>query len=408
MHDRLPRILTTRVDFLSRFKEELVAQYGEAARDEIKQVIGGIGQLRYEVQTDKEFTLFEETTPEFKQWNEFINWIEGIGGRKSYFTTPWLHSECMVYRKLKLIFEQTTLLKDFDYFKDQKDHTLVSTLSSIQSIATFLDRTTVTTEKERHDRFINILKLNMWSNRCDLSVTGGDDMDLVEDPFVRIPFLNEFILADHTQEIWSCLVEKGGDCEVAIICDNSGYELFTDFIMADTLIHLKLAKRVTLHLKAIPWFVSDAIESDCDYLMNFLETHSFEALHKMGKRLRQRITDGQLAIHKPFDHFWVSGYEFAKMHDVDPELYQRLGKYQLLIFKGDLNYRKLVSDHNWEPTTPFKTALKGFQPTNLCALRTVKADTVCGIKPGVAEKLRALNEQWMRDGDYGVIQFASK
>lgn len=409
MYDRLPRILTTRVDYLARAKEEIVEQYGPAAREELKEVIGNISKLKYELQTDKEFSPFEETTPEFVRWNKFIEMIEGIGGKKSYFSTPWLYSECLLYRKLKLIFERTESLKDFDYFKDQKDHTLVSMLPSIKAIASFLDSSQINDDQERHNLFIKLLKLNLWGNRCDLSVSGGTEVQISDgvDPFVRIPQLDEFILADHTEQIWACLTENTS-AEVAIICDNAGYELFTDLILADYIIEQKLASKVVFHLKAIPWFVSDALEGDFMYLLNFLESQDVETLKKLGARGKNRLNVGQFAIHKPVDLFWTTGYEFPKMKEVDSDLYQRLSQAHLLIIKGDLNYRKLMSDCNWDPATPFKVALKGFAPTNLCALRTVKADTVSGLQPGVAEKLRATNELWMKDGDYGVIQFAHK
>jgi len=50
----------------------------------------------------------------------------------------------------------------------------------------------------------------------------------------------------------------------------------------------------------------------------------------------------------------------------------------------------------------------GFRPSNLCTLRTVKADLICGLGEGVAEQLFAKDKEWMLTGEYGVIQFASK
>lgn len=77
-------------------------------------------------------------------------------------------------------------------------------------------------------------------------------------------------------------------------------------------------------------------------------------------------------------------------------------------FKGDLNYRKLMGDINWDPTTEFAKALRTFHPANICALRTIKADTVSGLKPGVAERLTESNPKWMETGEFGLIQFSRK
>lgn len=49
-----------------------------------------------------------------------------------------------------------------------------------------------------------------------------------------------------------------------------------------------------------------------------------------------------------------------------------------------------------------------FRPTNLCSLRTVKADLICELKPGVAEKIAKQDALWMQTGQYGVIHFAKE
>ena len=92
------------------------------------------------------------------------------------------------------------------------------------------------------------------------------------------------------------------------------------------------------------------------------------------------------------------------MKTVAPELYSLLSESFLIIFKGDLNYRKLLADRNWMYTQDFSIALGGFQPTNVCALRTLKADLVTGLPPGVAEKTAKENKDWMITGQYAVLQ----
>lgn len=106
--------------------------------------------------------------------------------------------------------------------------------------------------------------------------------------------------------------------------------------------------------------------------------------------------------------FWTLPFEFTYMPKVDSSLYRQLAEAKAAIFKGDLNYRKLFGERNWDPATPIDDALQGFNPTKLCILRTVKADIVCGLAEGVAEKIEAQDPKWMETGNWGLIQFTDK
>lgn len=88
----------------------------------------------------------------------------------------------------------------------------------------------------------------------------------------------------------------------------------------------------------------------------------------------------------------------------NPALYNKISEAFLVIFKGDLNYRKLMGDINWVYTTDFLEALRGFRPTNLVSLRTVKADVITGLPPGKAESLKKEDPNWMETGRFGLIQ----
>lgn len=108
--------------------------------------------------------------------------------------------------------------------------------------------------------------------------------------------------------------------------------------------------------------------------------------------------------------FWTEGVGYDQMGRVAPELLRELReKSALVIFKGDLNYRKLTSDLQWPATTPFETsigALAGQIP--LLALRTCKADVVVGLAEGVEEKVVKEDPKWRVNGRYAVVEFVGK
>ena len=58
------------------------------------------------------------------------------------------------------------------------------------------------------------------------------------------------------------------------------------------------------------------------------------------------------------DPFWTYPHVYSELESADPQLYSTMAEAKLVIFKGDLNYRKLVGDINWETTVPFKTSLQ--------------------------------------------------
>lgn len=259
--------------------------------------------------------------------------------------------------------------------------------------------------------FRRLLKLNLWGNRNDLSVSLGVEIANENDsnPIEDIESFNEFLVVDQTHDIWKCISELNKKSEIVdIINDNSAYELMCDFILADFIISNNLANVIRFHVKAIPWFISDVTPSDFFWSLNQLENSPNEILRKTGQRWMKYVEDKKFVLIDPPSHFWTSGLEFYKMESVDPNLYNLISESHLAIFKGDLNYRKLLGDINWDTTTDFKTVLQGFQPTNLCTLRTVKADLVCGMKEGEAVKLKEKDPKWMETGRFGVIQFATK
>ena len=122
------------------------------------------------------------------------------------------------------------------------------------------------------------------------------------------------------------------------------------------------------------------------------------------------ISTGKIAITQHW--FWTTGSAFSEMPSRAGDLLQYLGKRDLVVFKGDLNYRKLTGDGLWPYTTPFKTALGPLgagSGLKILALRTNKADVCVGLKS--KDQIRQLDKEcpkggWLRTGKYGVISFS--
>ncbi len=215
-----------------------------------------------------------------------------------------------------------------------------------------------------------------------------------------------YVLADHTHQLWDILSRADGDSkEIAIVLDNSGFELFSDLCLAEWLLSDNKADKITLYCKSIPWFISDVTANDFDWTLTQLQSSNDVSLQTLGQLWKERINNGtmELVVHP----FWTTSYEYAAMKEVAPDLYASLSKALLVIFKGDLNYRKLLADRNWSYCQQFSTALQGFQPTNIVALRTLKADLVTGLPLGAANRACNENNDWMVTGQYAVIQVYS-
>jgi hypothetical protein len=76
----------------------------------------------------------------------------------------------------------------------------------------------------------------------------------------------------------------------------------------------------------------------------------------------------------------------------------------LTVFKGDLNYRRLVGDQLWPPTTPFEDVIAYF-PGPAAALRTLKSDVVTGLDGRTEAALDAAEGPgWRVSGTHALIQ----
>jgi len=90
--------------------------------------------------------------------------------------------------------------------------------------------------------------------------------------------------------------------------------------------------------------------------------------------------------------------------DIPPSLRHELESADLVISKGDANYRRLLGDRHWPFTTPLEKILNHLS-TPLLVLRTLKAEVAAGISSPEIERAQKMDANWMTDGRWGVVQF---
>lgn len=250
----------------------------------------------------------------------------------------------------------------------------------------------------------------MWGNKCDLSISAGTQVYNQLKESGQLKSLLEHIIVNQTEDVWHHIQQLQAErankpIRMDFVLDNAGFELFTDLCFAEFLLDKKLCDVVHFHVKNIPWFVSDTSKADFLWTIEQCIKSQETELQQIGKRWKLRLEEKTFVIVENL--YWTLPNDYAAMKQTGSDLYSNLSKSQLIIFKGDLNYRKLIGDRSWPFTTSFKEALHGFVPAPLCTLRTLKADLVVGLVENQADKLQQENENWMVTGQYAVIQFCN-
>lgn len=217
--------------------------------------------------------------------------------------------------------------------------------------------------------FIEMCEICLWGNATDLSFLRSltyEDIQKLQGADAR-KNAQKNILVNDLPAAYNALkaAQKTGkkDRRVDIVLDNAGFELFVDLVLAGYLSAAGLATQIVLHPKSIPWFVSDVIPADFAALLGALANPQsfYSAPDEHAGQLSQPLSDtevsdlsflfqhwsklhseGQLVIRPNL--FWTSGHSYWKLPQAEPRLFEDLRESELVIFKGDLNYRKLVAD----------------------------------------------------------------
>ncbi|MEV6941675.1 damage-control phosphatase ARMT1 family protein [Streptomyces sp. NPDC051172] len=303
---------------------------------------------------------------------------------RSWYDVPWLWSESYFYRQLlhAVGYFGPGPWQGIDPFRPFKLAELDSPETDQELSA--LDALSV----DDQDR--SLLHGSLWGNRADLgfrlSATGAGTSDAAPG-----------LVADDSETLWSLLPPSGAGT-LCLIADNAGRELIPDLLLIAHLLDRGRIGRAVLHLKPYPYYVSDATTTDVLDALGRL-TGARGAAVEYGRILWSALTDGRLSLRAhPFSAAPLP-YE-----DMPGDLRAELAAAALTVVKGDLNYRRLVGDRLWAPTTPFADVTAHF-PGPVAALRTLKSDVITGLDPETeAALVAAEGQRWRTGGTHALIQ----
>ncbi|XP_046988387.1 damage-control phosphatase ARMT1-like [Schistocerca americana] len=357
-----------------------------------------LSQLLEEMRGDASWPQLTSTAGDAALWNKLLR-AAGCACSRHWLTAPWIVAESYMYRRVRQATEASALADPAqppDPFLPVKQKTFAAGMPAIQALAEWMAE--AGTSREDLSR---LLKTATRANAADLSLSAGVVLDQDELTAITAPSDDAFI-ADQSETVWTVLQSGAGCVTVDLVCDNMGYELFADLCLAQLLTTLG-ATRVRIHLKAHPYYVSDATMDDLQYLLEQLTTGDApEAARLLAVDWKGRLQDGGPWIASA-EYFWTLPLTYDRMPKEDPKLYAELQESALAIFKGDVNFRKLVGDLRWPVETRLEHAVRGFRPCPMAALRTIKSETAVGLKPGQEKQLDASQPGWMTSGQLALI-----
>ncbi|KAJ3781064.1 DUF89 domain-containing protein [Lentinula aff. detonsa] len=411
----------------------------DAKITEGKAIIEKVGKLKYEMARDH---VMEPIPMDGEPHVDFYNSeLENLAkaSKDTWFKAPWLYAECYLYRLLRSYFVQTTHWKDYDPFHAQKLDVFAKSGASIYGIAKIMHE--LESEKGALESdpsklkvfFQEMIQMCLWGNATDLSLL--THMSLVDIEKLQSvgkemqAARKEFIMRDDQDKV-----------VFQYVCDDHPLDQRSSSIPPFT------------SPKLIPWFVSDVTPPDfnetiaCLLRPTSLFTTSSSSssllpspeqqqhLRKLAERLRQYVSEGVFAMSVPggtglgggltttapttatattsnmvmtttaatthsLAEFWTAPVPYWDIETYDRELWEFLRGSDLVVFKGDLNYRKLTGDIKWPSWTSFEEALgplAGSFP--LLSLRTNKADVAVGLDKEVLAQIEEKDANWRVNG----------
>jgi hypothetical protein len=237
---------------------------------------------------------------------------------------------------------------------------------------------------------VEVMHAALWGNQADLGFRIGVTAATGSGVLGRA----DHLVVDDTDPAAAALDSAE---RVVLVADNAGREMLADLVLADHLLASGRADSVAVHVKPMPYYVSDAGTADLVACLRHLAAGPPPAA-AVAARLRAAAAADRFTVATHGFHCAPYGYERMPSNLADA-----FAAASVVVFKGDLNYRRLVGDLRWPATVPFAETVAYF-PAPVVALRTLKSDVVVGLTGDVVRRLDPEAPDWRVSGRYAMVQ----
>ncbi len=338
--------------------------------------------------------LRDDEAPDAALWAEYT--APHLG--KTWLEVPWFFGETYFYRRLLEAtgFFRAGAGRQSDPFTNQKEQGLTHTEDRIEALAQRRSRAR-DEEEETRSVLTRLLRSSLWGNQADLSMWTAEE----EGPdHKNSGQAEEHLLVDDTPEALAQLKRCDRPARIDILADNAGFELVSDLALIDGLLAAEAVGQVTVHLKGHPTFVSDATVDDVHDTLATLANADEASVRALVGRLHTALATGRLRLRDGW--IWTSP---LRARELPAHTRAEIARADLLISKGDANYRRLLGDRQWDVTTPFAEAIAPL-PVSVLALRTHKSEVAAGLPSARIDRISDKDPDWAVNGEWAVIQFA--
>ena len=377
VHVRLPRIIADQL---------AMDQWDNDTRARLNAISSSLptGQIR---------SFDDPMAPDNAAWARYVQpWLG-----QNWLSANWFFVECYFYRRLLTAtgYFAPGAGERIDPFAGQKEAGLQASSSHLASLVPALRQ--IVSGRFDGAQLNFWLQNALWGNQADLSIWAASDQN---QPLHQNKNRNNQLLVDDRPRL-TRLLGRLPLSRIDIILDNAGIELTSDLLLADYLLTTGVAAHVALHAKAHPTFVSDATRRDILKTIRFLTQHTSPTISVLGERLGNWVAAGQLLLREHF--YWTAPRWFWEL---DHDLARELSQSQLIISKGDANYRRIAGDFHWPANKPFND-IAAYSPAPLLVLRTLKSELILGLDEATVARLNQQEPAWRTNGCWGVIQLAA-